>query len=220
MEYSFINIRTVPLWRAKMRMTLQNVFGHKTEIVRISDSPSHTDQVGSLPGLDFDSLLQMLCIDSDSLKFNKRLRWIGDIEMKNGFINKYHERCFEQVIHKLNTGNSVLISAVYLLTADYKIWKQARRHIERDRICFGAFKPVNCTENGYTVYCAAKDAPVPSEKVTGGSQAQEQISVRDTPKRDIPRRNTDSKKRGSGESSSLPELPEHYIQEVRSNRPS
>ena len=64
------------------------------------------------------------------------------------------------------------------------------------------------------------DAPVPSEKVTGGSQAQEQISVRDTPKRDIPRRNTDSKKRGSGESSSLPELPEHYIQEVRSNRPS
>ncbi len=64
------------------------------------------------------------------------------------------------------------------------------------------------------------DAPVPSEKVTGGSQAQEQISVRETPKRDIPRRNTDSKKRGSGESSSLPELPEHYIQEVRSNRPS
>lgn len=85
MEYSFINIRTVPLWRAKMRIALQNVFGHKTEIVRISDSPSHTDQVGSLPGLDFDSLLQMLCIDSDSLKFNKRLRWIGDIEMKNGF---------------------------------------------------------------------------------------------------------------------------------------
>ncbi len=64
------------------------------------------------------------------------------------------------------------------------------------------------------------DAPVPSEKVTGGSQAQEQISVRDTPKRDIPRRNTDSKKRGSGESPSLPELPEHSIQEVRSNRPS
>lgn len=64
------------------------------------------------------------------------------------------------------------------------------------------------------------DAPVPSEKVAGGSQAQEQTPVRETPKRDIPRRNTDSKKRGSGESPSLPELPEHSIQEVRSNSPS
>ena len=64
------------------------------------------------------------------------------------------------------------------------------------------------------------DAPVPSEKVAGGSQAQEQTPVRETPKRDIPRRNTDSKKRGSGESPSLPELPEPSIQEVRSNRPS
>ena len=175
MEYILINIRTVPLWRAKMRMTLQNVFGHKTEIVRISDSPSHTDQVGSLPGLDFDSLLQMLCIDSDSLKFNKRLRWIGDIEMKNGFINKYHENSFEQVIHKLDTDNSVLISAVYLLTADYKIWKQARRHVERDRICFGAFKPVNCTENGYTVYCAAKDIYLGTKHFTLSDLADKKI---------------------------------------------
>ena len=64
------------------------------------------------------------------------------------------------------------------------------------------------------------DAPAPSEKVTGSSQAQEQISVRETPKRDIPRRNTNSKKRGSGESPSLPELPDYSIQEVRSNRSS
>jgi type IV secretion system protein VirD4 len=66
---------------------------------------------------------------------------------------------------------------------------------------------------------AVFDEPEPSEKANG-SQAQEQTPVRETPKRDIPRRNTDSKKRGSGESPSLPELPEHSIQEVRSNRPS
>ena len=77
--------------------------------------------------------------------------------MINGFINKYHQQSFEQAIERLNQKNDVLIAAVYLLTADYKIWKQVRRHVERDRICFGAFKPVGCTEIGYTVYCAAKD---------------------------------------------------------------
>ena len=64
------------------------------------------------------------------------------------------------------------------------------------------------------------DVPVPSEKVAGGSQAQEQTPVRESPKRDIPRRNTDNKKRGSGEQTDSLELPEQSIQEVRSNRSS
>ena len=158
MEYIYINTRTVPPWRARIWAALQKLFGQKTEIVRISDSITQPDvHDGSIPSPDFDTLLQMLCVDSDSLKFNKRLRWIGDIEMNNGFINKYHQQSFEQAIEKLNQRNDVLIAAVYLLTADYRIWKQVRRHVEKDRICFGAFKPVGCTEIGYTVYCAAKD---------------------------------------------------------------
>ena len=90
MEYIYINTRTVPPWRARIWAALQKLFGQKTEIVRISDSITQPDvHDGSIPSPDFDTLLQMLCVDSDSLKFNKRLRWIGDIEMNNGFINKY-----------------------------------------------------------------------------------------------------------------------------------
>lgn len=176
MEYIYINTRTVPPWKAKIWAALQKLFGHKTEIVRITDSPTQTNvQDGSIPRLDFDSLLQMLCVDSDSLKFNKRLRWIGDIEMINGFINKYHQRSFEQVIEKLNQKNDVLIAAVYLLTADYKIWKQVKRYVERDRICFGAFKPVGCTEIGYTVYCAAKDIYLGTKHFTLSDLADKKI---------------------------------------------
>ena len=158
MEYIYINTRAVQPWGTRVSSALQKLFGQKTEIVRVTDSPTQTElQDCSISSPDFDTLLQMLCVDSDSLKFNKRLRWIGDIEMINGFINKYHQQSFEQAIEKLNQKNNVLMAAVYLLTADYKIWKQIKRYVEKDRICFGAFKPVGCSEIGYTVYCAAKD---------------------------------------------------------------
>ena len=74
MEYIYINTRTVPPWRARIWAALQKLFGQKTEIVRISDSITQPDvHDGSIPSPDFDTLLQMLCVDSDSLKFNKRL---------------------------------------------------------------------------------------------------------------------------------------------------
>ena len=77
--------------------------------------------------------------------------------MKDGFMNKYHKSCFEQAISNIDRSNNVLVAAVYLLTADFRLWKQAKNHVEKNRICFGRFKPVNCTETGYTVYSAAKD---------------------------------------------------------------
>ena len=106
---------------------------------------------------EFLTILKSLCVGSDSPEFTKRLRKMGDLKMKNGFLTSYHQRCFEQAVEKLDKNNNVLMSAVYLLTADFRLWKQSRSYVEKDRICFGAFKPINCTENGYTVYCAAKD---------------------------------------------------------------
>ena len=61
--------------------------------------------------------------------------------------------------------------------------------------------------------------PVISDKVNGGSQTQVQQPVKNPPKRDIGRRNTDGKKRGSGEQPQ-PELPESVMQEVRNDKPS
>lgn len=86
--------------------------------------------------------------------------------MKNGFISKYHQQCFEQAVDNLDKNNSALISAVYLLTADYKLWKQSKNYVEKNRICFGALRPTNCTETGYTAYCAAKDVYLGSKHFT------------------------------------------------------
>ena len=64
------------------------------------------------------------------------------------------------------------------------------------------------------------DEPVISDKVNGGSQTQVQQPVKNPPKRDIGRRNTDGKKGGSGEKPLPPELPESVMQEVRNDKPS
>ncbi len=64
------------------------------------------------------------------------------------------------------------------------------------------------------------DEPVISDKVNGGSQTQVQQPVKNPPKRDIGRRNTDGKKGSSGEQQLPPELPESVMQEVRNDKPS
>jgi hypothetical protein len=72
-------------------------------------------------------------------------------------LNKHHQRRFELVMTKLNKDNLPLLSAVYLLTADRKLWIQAQRHIGKNRINFDQIKPFDCSEYGYPIYCAAKD---------------------------------------------------------------
>ena len=86
--------------------------------------------------------------------------------MKNSFLNKNHQLSFEQAIEKLNKSDSTLMAAVYLLTADYKLWKKSKKYVEKNRIRFDAFKPVGCTEKGYTFYCAAQDVYLDSKHFT------------------------------------------------------
>lgn len=103
------------------------------------------------------AILNTLSDECDNQEFTERLKTMGVIKMKNGFLTKHHQRCFEQAIERIDKNNNVMMSAVYLLTADYKLWKQAKRFVEKNRICFGTFKPTDCTETGYTAFCAAKD---------------------------------------------------------------
>ena len=77
--------------------------------------------------------------------------------MKNRFISKYHRKLFEKAVKHLDKSNNALMSAIYLLTADQRLWKQIKSHINNNRIMIKTFKPTNCTEIGYTVFCAAKD---------------------------------------------------------------
>lgn len=68
------------------------------------------------------------------------------------FRNEKHSMVFNEAIQKVNKQNFALLSAVYLLTADHKLWMQGRNFVEQNGIRFGNFKPRGSTENGYTLY--------------------------------------------------------------------
>lgn len=73
------------------------------------------------------------------------------------FKNEKHRQIFTQATKKLDRKNKALISAIYLLTADNKLWNQVRGYVEHGAIRFERFRPHDSTEAGYTLFCCAKD---------------------------------------------------------------
>ena len=82
-------------------------------------------------------------------------------ERKNNTMNHYrskkHKEVFEEAVIKKDKKNYALISAIYLMTADFKLWQVMKQHTKRNEIDFEDVKLGNIQENGYTLYCAAKD---------------------------------------------------------------
>ena len=79
------------------------------------------------------------------------------------FINTFHQNTFMNQYNRLNHENSKLIAAVYLLSADERLWKSAWSHINMNDISFGKIKPKVLSSDTYTLFCAAKDLYLGSE---------------------------------------------------------
>lgn len=75
------------------------------------------------------------------------------MEFKNG----KHRQVFDDAIVKLDKKNYALMAAVYLLTADHRLWNQSRRYVERNAVDLASCKPHGSSEDGYTLFCCAKD---------------------------------------------------------------
>ncbi len=71
--------------------------------------------------------------------------------------NETHKSVFETAIAKLDKRNFALLSAVYLLSADFRLWQIMKPQVKHNTIDFMSTKLNNIHENGYTLYCAAKD---------------------------------------------------------------
>ena len=82
------------------------------------------------------------------------------------FRNEKHRLVFDRAIRKLNKKDFALMSAVYLLTADQRLWTQIRNSVERNEIKFSGFKPRDSTEAGYTLLCCAKDLYLGTKHIT------------------------------------------------------
>ena len=82
------------------------------------------------------------------------------------FRNEKHRIVFTEAIEKLNRKNYALMSAMYLLTAERGLWMTAKHSVGKNEIRFDAIHLKNSTENGYTLFCCAKDLYLGTKHIT------------------------------------------------------
>ena len=109
--------------------------------------------------------------------FRRRLnQFIKESEVLHmNFRNEKHRLAFVEAIRKLDKKNFALMSALYLLTAEHKLWMQIRNYVERNEIKFERFKPKDSTENGYTLLCCAKDLYLGTKHITISNLADTEL---------------------------------------------
>lgn len=73
------------------------------------------------------------------------------------FKNEKHRMIFEEIIRKKDKKDYALMAALYLLTADLRLWNMAKHHMEKTTINFKEIKLKGIHESGYTLFCGAKD---------------------------------------------------------------
>ena len=73
------------------------------------------------------------------------------------FRNEKHRSTFLSEAKKQSLKNYKIIAALYLLTADEKLWDTAKSSVGKDDIAFENIHLKNGSENAYALYCAAKD---------------------------------------------------------------
>ena len=82
------------------------------------------------------------------------------------YINEKHRTRFTLAAKNVHRENYALLSALYLLTADQRLWSCCKHHINNGCVFFENTKLNNCSERAYTLYCAAKDLTLGTKHIT------------------------------------------------------
>ena len=141
-------MRAVPRMKPRGHGILINAIPETELSIRIRDGTASRYEVffetfKSIRGKDFNNRL------------NDYLKESEDTDMS--YRNNCHRRAFNAAIQKKDTNNYALLSALYLLTANYELWKCTRDYVVGNTVCFEQITLPNCTEDQYALYCAAKD---------------------------------------------------------------
>ena len=122
-------------------------------------------------------VLEELASDIKVYAFQKRVYALIRERERNpmDYRNEKHRIAFTEAIEKLNKKDFRLMSAVYLLSANFALWKTAKRHIDRNEIEFDRIKPRNSTENAYTLFCCAKDLYLGTKHITVKDLADKEL---------------------------------------------
>lgn len=68
-----------------------------------------------------------------------------------------HRQVFHEAAKKQEEKNYELLAALYLLTADEKVWNCAKDKVRKGRIFFEEIRIGSVSEESYYLYAAAKD---------------------------------------------------------------
>ncbi len=82
------------------------------------------------------------------------------------FKNEKHQAVFTEAVEGMNQNDKSLMSALYLLTADGRLWEASKRHIKKNEIDLKRIFLRNSTEVSYTLYCCAKDLALGTKFLT------------------------------------------------------
>lgn len=87
------------------------------------------------------------------------------------FKNEKHRTVFTEAVAKLDKKDYALMAAIYLMTAESRLWNSTQRYVQRNDILFESIRLRNSTEVGYTLYSAAKDLYLGTKNLTIGDLA-------------------------------------------------
>ena len=73
------------------------------------------------------------------------------------FRNNAHRAVFLEASRNMNRSNYALLAALYLLTADSRLWNQIKDCVHHNTIPFDQMKPKNHSTNSYAMLSVAKD---------------------------------------------------------------
>ncbi len=71
--------------------------------------------------------------------------------------NEIHQLVFEEAIRGRDRSDWELMAALYLLTADYHLWRIMRRFVVKNDIRFNLVSLPSMSERGYLLYRTARD---------------------------------------------------------------
>ncbi len=100
--------------------------------------------------------------------FVKRLnQYLKESEMNPmRYKNEKHQSEFEEAIRKKDKKDYAMMAALYLLTADLRLWNLSKRHVGKISINFADIRLKNIHENGYALFCCAKDLCLGTKHLT------------------------------------------------------
>lgn len=109
-------------------------------------------------------------------RFQQYIKYINESEtIPVNFRNSKHSATFTDAIKKKNKRDYALMSALYLLTAEFALWQTVKRYIVDNSIDFKSLQPAGISENGYTLFCAAKDLYLGTNYLTISDLADTQL---------------------------------------------